>query len=111
MFNSCREKITDDQKQKIYSKLFNHILPKSIYILDDRRHIVNLIDACRSNQIESICYMHGQIYETHLNIFNSNPSKYLVWGEFFFKFAKANTHSTNIVKVQYPYFPYKKKNL
>lgn len=109
LFNFFKEKISENQKQRIYYKILNFIQPKKIYILDDRRHIVSLINACRLIQIESICYMHGQIYETHMNVFKSNPSKYFVWGDFFYKFAKENAHSTNIIKIKYPYFPHKKK--
>ena len=66
-----------------------------------------IIKASNIKNIENFCYMHGQIYETHKEIFNSNPRNYIVWGNFFYKMVNKYAPNTNVIKVKYPYFNFK----
>ena len=94
-------------KERFYISLLNILSPSKIYILDDLRHIPPIIKASNIKNIENFCYMHGQIYETHKEIFNSNPRNYIVWGNFFYKMVNKYAPNTNVIKVKYPYFNFK----
>lgn len=97
-------------KIKFFIFVLKFLKIKKIYILDDIRHAIPLIKACNYLNIQSVLYMHGQIYDDYIEIINSSPSKYLVWNLFFLKIAK-NFYShkkTKFINIGYRLDNYKK---
>ncbi len=101
-----------ESKKKFFIFVLKFLKIKKIYILDDIRHTIPLIKACNYLKIQSVLYMHGQIYDNYIEIINASPSKYLVWNNFFKKIAiNLNLNNkTKFINIGYRLDNYKKFN-
>lgn len=96
-------KLDENKKCEILKILLKILRIKKLYILDDIRHISPFISACKSLKIDCILYMHGQIFDDHKKILNLNPSKYLVWSNFYSNICHkiAPKSETKIINIGY----------